>query len=416
MSRRKGTVEKGATPRREVDGGKVPAAGGPPAAGRPVVGPGKALKATALPGPVRVLVVSARSTEREGVIAKLGGPQREPATPAGARPMQCVGADSAPGALAALEAGAFDLVMIDCGHPGAPGHALLDEMAAKYPGLPTIVLSDRPTLDEAVSAMRSGVADILPIAGEAVDIGSRARAVLARAEATRQRAVDVRRLKKVCRRLNTARQQVSRQVGSLCNDLVKAYTELSEQMTQLSVAGEFNSLIRQELDVESLLRSALEYVLSKTGPTNAAVFLPSTSSDYSLGAYVNYDCAKDTVDVMLEQLAGVVSPRAERLSDVLWLEAGKDVAEFLGEESHWVGESEVVVFPCRHDGECLAVVLLFRDKRMPFEESTLLPTLRVIAELFGKQLARVIHVHHRHLPKDQWGGFGAADDDSGTAA
>ena len=37
--------------------------------------------------------------------------------------------------------------------------------------------------------------------------------------------------------------------------------------------------------------------------------------------------------------------------------------------------------------------------------------LSIIAEHFGSQLARVIHVHHRHLPKDQWGGFETDMDD-----
>ena len=37
-------------------------------------------------------------------------------------------------------------------------------------------------------------------------------------------------------------------------------------------------------------------------------------------------------------------------------------------------------------------------------------TLRIVADLFGKQLGRVIHIHHRHLPKDQWGGFGGVDE------
>ena len=33
-------------------------------------------------------------------------------------------------------------------------------------------------------------------------------------------------------------------------------------------------------------------MLTKTGPTNAAVFLPGTGTDFDLGAYVNYDCPR----------------------------------------------------------------------------------------------------------------------------
>ena len=81
----------------------------------------------------------------------------------------------------------------------------------------------------------------------------------------------VQRLKRICRRLNSARQDANRQLDVLCNDLVNAYQELADQMSRVSLASEFSSLIRQELDVESLLRTTLEYLLTKTGATNAAV-------------------------------------------------------------------------------------------------------------------------------------------------
>ena len=46
-----------------------------------------------------------------------------------------------------------------------------------------------------------------------------------------------------------------------------------------TTALEFTGLIKQELDIENLLRTTLEYVLGRSGPTNAAVFLPTTSGD-----------------------------------------------------------------------------------------------------------------------------------------
>ena len=75
-------------------------------------------------------------------------------------------------------------------------------------------------------------------------------------------------------------------------------------------------------------------------------------------------------------------------------------------------------FSCRHDDECLAVVTLFRDRRTGFGEDHV-ATLDTISELFGGQLARVIHIHHRHLPKEKWGLSDDADDgadDYGMAA
>jgi hypothetical protein len=258
--------------------------------------------------------------------------------------------------------------------------------------------------------------DIVSTAPTADLVGA-LRTAFDRTRLARDREARIERLTRVCRRLNQARHEVTKQVSSLCGDMVNAYEELSGQVLHISIASEFNSLIRQELDVESLLRTALEYILAKTGPTNAAVFLPATSSDFSLGAYVNYDCPKDAADVLLDHLAGIVAPRMEGQTELKVLCGDQELHDFLGDDAHWLSGNNAITFACHHDGECLAVVILFRDRRNPFAAS-LVPGLRIIADLFGKQLARVIHIHHRHLPKDKWGGFGAdeGEDDIDLAA
>jgi hypothetical protein len=53
---------------------------------------------------------------------------------------------------------------------------------------------------------------------------------------------------------------------------------------------------------------------------------------------------------------------------------------------------------------------LFRDRSTPFPDE-LVPQLKVMSDLFAKQLARVIRIHHRHLPDKQWTGFDSWDDD-----
>ena len=188
-------------------------------------------------------------------------------------------------------------------------------------------------------------------------------------------------------------------------------------MSQLSIAAEFKGLIRQELDIETLLRTTLEFVLARSGPTNAAVFLPTTSGDYSLGAYVNYDCPKDTCDVLLDHLANTVAHRFETQIGVCHMQTRAEVHKRIGDEAQWLGDSSVVAFACRHDGETLAIFLLFRDRRTTFT-SSLLQQMQTVSDLFAAQLARVIHIHHRHLPKDKWGMLGdpPADDYGDLAA
>lgn len=351
----------------------------------------------------RILIVCGNKLERMRLAAKLTESQ-DGSTGAA----ECVLAESAQEALKTSQSDHIDLALIKSELPDGSGLALTQELSRR--GQISILLSENPTLDQAVEAMRCGAADIVSSKAVAADLIASVHAAFDRSRMARDREARIERLTRVCRRLNQARHEVTKQVSSLCGDLVNAYQELSGQVLELAVASEFNSLIRQELDVESLLRTALEFILAKTGPTNAAVFLPSTSSDFSLGAYVNYDCPKDAADVLLDHLTGIVAPRMEKQHEMKVLSTEDEMVEFMGEEAHWLADSRAVTFACHHDDECLAVVILFRDRRNPFPE-TLIPTLKVIADLFGKQLARVIHIHHRHLPKDQWGGFEADDED-----
>ncbi len=351
----------------------------------------------------RVLLVSCRAT-----LASVAGPVL------GSMDAAVESVDSVDAARARLGDDArprVDVVVIDEGMPESID--LLREAAQSEPALVPVLASETPSLDLAIEAMRCGAADLMHL-DDTDEAAHAARGSLAlaidRAHLAQHRESRVERLRSVCRQLNTARQDITSQVSGMCNDLVEAYQELSGQIDQLSLCGEFNGVIRQELDIESLLRTALEFILAKIGPTNAAVFLPSTSSDFSLGAYVNCDIQKDTLDTLLDHLADVLAPRFEKRPGVHHYETRRETAEMLGADAHWLPEHAMLVFPCHRDDECLAVVALFRDDRTPFEPGAA-ALLETISKLFASQLARIIHVHHRHLPKHQWGAPGDGPDE-----
>lgn len=305
-------------------------------------------------------------------------------------------------ALNLLSTGEFDVVLCaEASGSWEPGD-LVERVASGEPGSVCVVLSWSPTLTGALAAMRAGAADYWEGEPSGEALRRRFEAVLVRARRASERRRDVERLRRLCRQLNGARQEVSRQVGSLCTDLADAYKELADQFGKVTLACEFSGVVRQELEVESLLRTTLEFVLAKIGSTNAAIFLPAAGGEYSLGAYVNYDVPKDTAEMLLDQLAAVLAPRFENQIEVAVLDDARALEERLGEHAHWVGESALAALACRHDDETLAVVVLFRDRRLGFNGEQR-ESLRVIGDIFGRQLARVIQVHHRHIPKDQWG-------------
>lgn len=294
--------------------------------------------------------------------------------------------------------------------------------AAKAAGAAVVLGMHKPGAERVIDAMRQGVSDVLERgAKRALPPGTGER-ILALASGSRNQRLGAQRicaLRGLCRRLNASRREVVRQVDALCSDLLVAYQEIEAHMNQVSTATEFKGLIKGELDIEALLRTTLEFVLSRSGPTNAAVFLPTTSGDYSLGAYVNYDCPKDTCDVLLDHLANVIAPKFERTTGLINLTTPEQLERYIADDADWLNGSNVVGYACRHEGEVLAIFMLFRDRKSSFAQNVL-DQVKTVGELFAAQLARVIHIHHRHLPKDKWGMLGdpneGREDDYGDLA
>ena len=330
----------------------------------------------------------------------------------------CVSAARGNTAERRADRGGFDLAVAEL----VSGDAQLVRLLADAsPALSIIAVADQVTAEGAVEAIRAGACDVVQRRTPGDELIDRARKAVERTRAAQDRDQRLGQLQRLCRELNHAREEVTSHVGSLCDDLVTAYQDMSGQLERVRLRAEFNSLIRQQLDIEELLRTGLEYLLSRMGPMNAGVYLPGAGGDHTLGAYVNYDCAKDSAEVMLDQFADTVAPRLEHLTTPLRLDSDAGIEAALGADGSWFAGRSVTALACRHDGECLAIVLLFRDRATPFDDEAV-GVLDATADLLAAQLARVIHVHHRHVPRDQWGlpggplpedGFNLGGGDSG---
>lgn len=315
----------------------------------------------------------------------------------------------------------YDAVLSDVALPDGDGLALAD--AARILKIPVILAAKRASIDLASCAMQHGAADLIERSATTdSDLAARLLAL-----AVRFRNHKLARSGGP-RRLFRLRELASRDIPLLppqthpdVSDLLHVTRERAAHMKNVTNVSEFKGLIRGELDIEQLLRTTLEFVLARSGPTNAAVFLPTTSGDYSLGAYVNYDCPKETCDVLLDHLANAVAPRFENITSdggMAHLTDDDALAEYLDHDADWLKGSHVVGFPCTHGEETLAIFMLFRDQHAPFNQP-LLDQVKTVGEMFAAQLARVIHIHHRHLPKNKWGMIGdppAETDDYGDMA
>ena len=313
-------------------------------------------------------------------------------------PIEIVQAASLAEARPVLSRGDVDLAVINADLPDGSGLSLADELRRARRSMQTIVVTKRPTLEDAVQAIRAGASDYLAKPVAAKDVTQRLRTALRRQHRERRHVGRVRRLRRLCKKLDEARQEVSQQVDILCSDLVTAYQELATQVQQAAQTGEYSVLVRDELNLEHLLRKTLEYVVQKSGPTNAAVFLPAAMDEFSLGGYVNYDCTPESADMLLQHLADVMAPKIAASEDgLIHVVDNHAMDQWIGDDAAWLSDSHVLAFAAREDRETLAVMALFRDGEEPFSDEVV-ATCRAIAPMLGEGLAKLIRIHHRHEP------------------
>ncbi|XAL98282.1 response regulator [Phycisphaeraceae bacterium D3-23] len=295
---------------------------------------------------------------------------------------------------------AIDVAVIDPDLADGSGLELVNELATSKHATQAVVVSASPAFDLAQKAMRLGATDYLVKHDGAqglIDgalLADRVRAALDRQQALRDQARQIRKLKKLCKQLDAARAEVSDQVDVLCNDLVTAYQELAVQMQDAVANSGFTAVLGEELDLEVVLRKTLEYLVSQAGPCNAAIFLPATMDEYSLGGYVNYDCSGESADMLLEHLGDVLAPRIGECVEVVEITDNAALQKLLGDDWHYLADCGLITFACFADDEPLAVVALFRDSGQPFPLG-LVETCRSVADVMGESLAKIIRVHHR---------------------
>lgn len=297
---------------------------------------------------------------------------------------------------------------------GAADSAALRERVAQaklmHADVAIVVIVERGSMELASFCMQSGVADIIemPIVGS--ELSKRMLLAAARTrEASKQREVNAkraRRIRDLKQRLSVHEDAVVQQVGDVCQSLAQGYRDVADQFGhQLRTAQlmtEAQTLLRLELDVESLLRTTLEFMLRKVGAVNAAIFLPGSCGDFTLGAYVNYDCPRDAAQHMLDDLCHALAPAFENRPGLHVIADGGKAREVLGEQTGFIAENTLAVHSSKHEGECIAVLAIFRDKRQPFDPATI-ETIQIVADRFGDQLARVIKTNTRHKPaRDAW--------------
>jgi FixJ family two-component response regulator len=303
-------------------------------------------------------------------------------------------------ARAAILARRYDVVLVTDPEGRGDGARFAQLVSRVAPTSKTILLATRLSIASVVEAMRRGAVDVVRFPFEPGEFQARLLEAIDRSRDDRKREDRLVRLRGICKRLSEARTAKLEPAAPGSAEAAGVGIETTPLSPEEAMVAEYRALLRQELDLEELLRSGVEYLIGKTGPSNAAVFLPGGDGEWTLGAYVDSDCPRTVAQPMLDRLASDLCPELAGSDDLMRFE---DTAEFVasvGLGDSCVAGSEIVAWPClaarpgSEERDCLAVFVLFRGHETGFSDE-LASVIDALRGVFAEQVATVLRVHHR---------------------
>ncbi len=260
----------------------------------------------------------------------------------------------------------------------------------------TIIIgfASNPSYESTIDFIRNGGVDFFDLPEDLDGVCGRMKRSLAQSRVNQDSIENTNQIVDLCNQLNEERHRIESEKDSLCNDLANSFCETEKRMKQVAMCAEFKTLINQELDVESMLRTALGYLLTRVGAMNVAVYLREGSVDWGVGAFVNYDRQADhyqtLMNNMIASVCGAVAsePNLSRYTDG---EVFANLYELDAED--FVG-TEVVTFSCFNDKKCMATIVLFRSDTRPFTQD-MIETLESLRQIFGQQLGTILRIYNR---------------------
>ena len=278
-------------------------------------------------------------------------------------------------------------------------HEHLQVMLDSCPEVPVLTMTQITDCTDVLDLVEAGAWDYVSDSCSPTELIDRIRSLSLIGSDAKLAMSEMQGLKGLCRRLCSSNRELSKRFVELREDLAVFRSDHDSQVDVASTVSAFQALLSQELGIEGVLQTALEFILGKTGPTNAAIFLADSPTSYSLGAYVNCDCPREQADPVLKKFAKDVCHHVAAPDDLVRFQDVDAFIEAMGVDAEILQSSEIVGMPCCFDDECLAVVFLFRSKEESFSEE-LAPILDSLRGALAEQLATIVNIHHRIA--DHW--------------
>jgi FixJ family two-component response regulator len=280
----------------------------------------------------------------------------------------------------------IDVLLADIHLPDGDGLSLIADLQRTQPAATAIVITGAPTVDRAITAIRTGALDFVPKPFSADHLADRVRKAIKRNEELCRTEKRLARLREAVHKLNQSRKLVSKKVDLLCNDLISAYGELAKQFDGVRTQEGFRAYLEQAKDLEQLLCHSMDWILRQIGYCNVAIWLAADNSEFHLGAYMKYTIPGEPP--LAEAMSQGLVPQVMRGGFVHLMPEEAEVA-LSDEELKYLGGQEVLAASSTYLGEPLAAVVLFRDGAKPFTDEDV-ATLKMISPVFAAALASAV--------------------------
>ena len=290
-----------------------------------------------------------------------------------------------------------DVLLVNLQINDNAGAALIRALRKKYPRTDLIAVSRVKRSDVCLDAWRAGASDMIMAPLQPADVQRSLNGVAERRSQVERLTKRNARLRQVCKQLNKARHEIGQQVDLLCNDLVRAYQEMAQQLNVTQVTAEFCHALDEEIEVEGILRKTMEWVLKKIGPINAAVYLPDTDRHFALGAYLNLDTEADAL--LISDIGETVVKQAESAGQPISIGDDRSIEHIFGSTGERLKGRTWLSMACNVRTECLAVIVIFKNSGQTIDASVR-TMLEAIAPVLGERIDQALGLYHRLHPYD----------------
>jgi DNA-binding response OmpR family regulator len=290
-----------------------------------------------------------------------------------------------------------DVLLVNMQINDNAGAELIRALRRKYPSTEMIAVSRVKRSDVCLDAWRAGASDMIHSPIQPHDVQRSLNGIAERRAQVERLTKRNLRLRQVCKQLNKARHEIGQQVDLLCNDLVRAYQEMAQQLNVTQITAEYCQTLDEEIEVEGILRKTMEWVLRKVGPINAAVYLPDTERRFALGAYLNLDTEADAL--LISDIGETVVKQAESAGQAISIDDDRAIEHLFGSAGERLKRRSWLSIACNVRRECLAVIVIFRSTGQPIDVSTR-TMIEAMAPVLGERIDQALGLYHRLHPYD----------------